>query len=52
MEDTDKQWELELWVNENGFCPVAEFFDELSERKKVEYERMKKWFSIRYRKNV
>ena len=24
----------------NGFCPVAEFFDELKSKKKVEYERV------------
>jgi|GEM_PF-3468335 len=42
MPDSEKQWELELWVNENGFCPVADFFDELNIRKGVEYERMTK----------
>ncbi len=42
IQNPDKKWELELWVNENGSCPVAEFFDELSRRKNVECERVKK----------
>lgn len=40
MQDSALQWDLELWGNDNGSCPVAEFFDELRLKKKVEYERM------------
>lgn len=40
MEEIKPQWELELWENENGFCPVQEFLDDLEKRKSTEYERM------------
>jgi phage-related protein len=40
MQDLERRWEFELWENENGFCPVGEFLDDLKRIKKVEYERV------------
>ncbi len=47
MQDSEQKWQLELWENENGFCPVGDFFNELETKKNFEYNRMIKklnWF--------
>lgn len=50
MQDSEPRWQLDLWQNENGFCPAGEFLDELRKTKKVEYERVMKKLD-RFRKN-
>lgn len=49
MQDLESQWQLELWKNENGFCPVEDFLNDLKSRKNPEYIRLIKKLN-RFRK--
>ena|SRR3989344_7575322 len=42
MQIPKTHWQLDFWKNDNGFCPVEDFLNDLRKSKKVEYIRVLK----------